>query len=271
VVRQRFQVRFLSGAAALAGLTLATVFALAQDAGQNPSPPEPAQRPPVISPKAQDMLEKTIQALGGSAFLSFKRLTTTGRVFAIEDEQTAGLAPFQSYVEYPDKRRFSYGKKLPVVLINNGERGWELDRFGKTTQKRDQLFRWQLSNRYSLENLLRLRIHEPGVLIQEAGTDFVDQFPARVITIIDARQVELKLYLNKSTYLPVRIQYRVRNAQNDDWDVFADVYGDYQRFQGIQTPMQITRFLNDERISEVFRSTAKYDEDYPASYFQAPY
>lgn len=271
VVKSVVRFRRPALAVVLASLSITVALALAQEAAQNPNPTELAGRPPVITPKAQDILDKTIQALGGPAFLGFKRLTTVGRSFTIEDEKTAGLAPFESYVEYPDKRRLSYGKKVPVVLINNGERGWEVDRLGKTTQKRDQLLRWQLSVRYGLENLLRLRIHEPGMLIQESGTDFIDQFPARVVTMIDARQVEVKLYLNKATYLPVRIQYRVRNPRDDDWDEYADVYADYRTSQGIQTPMHITRFVNDERISETFRNTAKYDEDYPPSYFQAPY
>ena len=255
----------------MVALYITAALVSAQEPAQTPNPSQLAPRPRVVSPKAQDILDKTIQALGGTAFLSFKRLTTTGRAFSIEDENTVGMAPYESWMEYPDKRRFSYGKKPPVVLINSGERGWELDRYGRTTQKRDQLLRWQLTTRYSLENLLRLRIHEPGVLIQDSGTDFVDQFPARVVTISDAREVEIKLYVNKTSYLPVRIQYRVRNAQGDDWDVYADAYADYRTFQGVNTPMHITRYLNDERISDSFRSTAKYDEDYPASYFQSPY
>ena len=71
-----------------------------------------------------------IQALGGPAFLKVKRLTTRGRIFSIRDESTSGFAPFESFVEYPDKRRFSYGKKPPVILINNGDQAWELDRYG---------------------------------------------------------------------------------------------------------------------------------------------
>jgi hypothetical protein len=216
------------------------------------------------------LLDKTIQALGGPSFLAFKRLSTTGRAFAILDEQTAGLEPFQSVVEYPDKRRFSYGKKLPVILINNGDQGWELDRYGKTTQKREELRRWKLSNRYSVENLLRVRIHEPGMLVQEGGSDFVDEAPVIIVSMIDAQHVEIKLYVHRSTFLPVRITYHAWNPVTKDWDDFADVYGDYQRFQGIQTPMRITRYVNDERVAETYRNTAKYDEDYAESNFLPP-
>lgn len=249
----------------LGALSFLAVFGPALNASQN-SPVVPT-RPTVIGPKAQALLDKTVQALGGASFLAFKRLTTTGRAFTISDDQTAGFAPFTSAVEYPDKRRFSYGKKKPVTLINNGDQGWEVDRYGTISQRPGDLRRWQIINRYSLENLLRVRIHEPGMLIQDGGSDFVDQLPARVLTLVDARQVQMKLFINHLTYLPIRITYRARNADGDDWDEYADVYGDYQKIQGIQTPMHITRFMNDERVSETYRNTAKYDESYSADYF----
>ncbi len=229
---------------------------------------EPGLPPARISPKAQEMLDRAIQSLGGPAFLGFKRLTTRGRVFAIEDGITAGFAPYESAVEYPDKRRFSYGKKKPVVLINNGDRSWELDKYGVTHQLPEQLRRWKISARYGLENLLRLRIHELGILIQEAGVDFVDNSAVNVVDIFDAQQVEVKLYLHKTTFLPVRIAYRGQDPQTREWQEYADVYGDYQRIQGVQTPMHITRFLDGERVSEAFRNSAQYDEAFPANTFE---
>ena len=146
--------------ASFAALTLMAVLAVSLSAAQNQT--EVPSRPVVIDSKSQALLDKTIQALGGASFLAFKRMTTTGRAFSIVDEQTAGLAPFESAVEYPDKRHFSYGKKQPVILINNGDKGWELDRYGKTTQKRDQLRRWQLSNRYSLRICCGCASTNPG-------------------------------------------------------------------------------------------------------------
>ena len=259
---------FPPGWALLAALGLLTLCLPVHGTGQNP--PDLNARPPIINTKAQAILDKTLQALGGPAFLSFKSLTTTGRVFAIADEQTVGFAPFESLVEYPDKRRFSYGKKLPVVLINNGEKGWEIDRYGTISQKGEERRRWQIANRYSMENILRVRLHEPGILVQEAGEDFVDQAAVRMVSIVDAQQSQVTLYLHRSTYLPVRIKYHVFNPITKDWDDYVDVYGDYKTFQGIQTPMHITRMLNDERVSETYRNTAKFDASIPAGTFDAP-
>ena len=233
----------------------------------------PAQDTPLqtrVNPKAQELIDRTIQALGGPAFLNFKRLTTRGRIFAIEEGAMTGFSPFESSVEYPDKRRFSYGKSKPVILINNGDRSWEVDKMGVTNQLPEQVRRWKLSTRYSLENLLRLTIHEPGLLIQDGGVDFVDLTAVRIVEITDAQQVELKLYVNKGSFLPARISYRVQDPKTRDWQEYADVYGDYQKFQGITTPLHLTRLLDGERVGETFRNSVRYDEDYPANIFQPP-
>jgi hypothetical protein len=243
-------------------LLLSAFCLLPSAAGENPSGPTSQ-----IDPKAQGVLDQAIQALGGQAFLRAKSLTTRGRIFAIEEGQTAGFAPFRSTVEYPEKRRFSYGKDKPVILVNDGERGWELDRYGIIRQSPARIQRWRLANRYSLENLLRRVIHEPGTLIQDGGVDFVDDVSVRVVDIVDAQRVQVKLYLNKVKFLPVRITYRIQNPETREWDEFADVYGEYRAFQGIQTPMRITRLLNGERVSELYRNAAEYDASYPSNLF----
>jgi hypothetical protein len=250
---------------------LPSTYCLAQPpATVQQAPSQDASGPPSkIDPKAQVFLDQTVQALGGEAFLRAKSVTTRGRIFAIADGVTAGFAPFKSTVEYPEKRRFSYGKgSRPVLLVNDGEQGWELDRYGLIRQPPEQVRRWRLANRYSLENLFRRVIHEPGVLIQAGGVDFVENLPAQTVEITDAEQVRVKLYLHKTTFLPIRITYRVQNPKTQEWDEFADVYGEYRMFQEIQTPMHITRFLNDERFSEIFRTAVEYNASYPPNYFE---
>src|SRR5271169_1313776 len=79
-----------------------------------------------VDPQARQILDRAIQMLGGPTFLNAKALSTKGRAFFFQDGETAGMEPFESYVLYPDKRRFSYGKTKPVILINNGDKGWEL-------------------------------------------------------------------------------------------------------------------------------------------------
>ncbi len=233
-------------------------------AQQKPATPLPSR----ISPKAQELLNKAIQALGGPAFLNFKNVYTTGRVYAFSYGQMAGLEPFKSTYEPPDKRRFTYGKGKPVTLINNGEKAWELDQYGQTSQLPKQVQAWKIANRFGLDNLFRTLIKENGVLILDHGVDFVSNRPAYVIDIFDSQNDRIQLYLRRSDYLPLRVTYRLQNPRADDWDEYVDDYSDYQRFDGIMTPMSIIRTLNGERIGAIYRNTARYNQDVPANYFE---
>lgn len=242
--------------------------ALAQ---QQPAPAAQAAPPaagPRSDPKSQELLNQVIQALGGQAFMNFKTMNSRGRFFSIYEGETMGFAPYESDVVPPDKRRFSYGKSQPVILLNDGDRGWEQDRYGLIRQKPENVKRWQIAVRYSLEGLLRRVVREPGTLILDGGVDFVDLLPARVLEISDSNQVDVKVYLSRSTYLPIRIAYRVRDPATNDWNEFADAYSDYRSFQGIQTPMHVARYEDGQRSLEYFLTGVEYNKEFPDGYFQ---
>jgi len=132
-----------------------------------------------------------------------------------------------------------------------------------------ELQNWIRSNRYSIENLLRLRIKEPGVLIQIGKVDFVDNVPTQGLEIIAPGGTSVRLDLHRETFVPSRITYRVRNVKEEAWDDYSNAYADYKTFDGIQTPMHISRYLNGDRIGETFLNFAHYNEDYPSNYFTA--
>lgn len=222
-----------------------------------------------VDPQARQMLDRAIQALGGQAFLNAKSLTTKGRVFFFQDGATAGMEPFENFALYPDKRRFSYGKTKPVIQIFNGDKAWELDRMGIMALTDRELQGWINSNRYSLENLLRLRINEPGVLIQVGKVDFVDNTATQGIEITAQGGTSVRLDLRRQSFVPSRISYRVRNVKEDAWDDYSDAYADYKTVDGVQIPMHITRYLNGDRVGETFRNFAQLNEEYPANYFIA--
>jgi hypothetical protein len=260
--RSGMAARLISGCAPV--LILAGVMTLRSQAK-----PGASQANVQISPDAQALLDRAIQALGGQRFLNFNTLTTQGRAFSISDGIAAGFIVYDSSFEFPDKRRLSYGlgKTKPVTLINNGSQGWEIDRYGIIDQTDKQIRVWKLANRYSLENLLRVRVHEPGVLVLTGGQDFVNNTPTAILDIIDSRQIDVKLYLNSQNSLPVQISYRIQDPQDRYWDDYANVYSDYENVQGIQTPMHLVESKNGERVAETFRTEVKYNQSYPPHFF----
>ena len=229
-------------------------------------------RPPLASrvdPKAQALLGRAIQALGGPAFLNMKTLTTHGRIFSISDGVTQGFVMFDAAMEFPDKRRLSYGfgKKKSITLINHGEQGWELDRYGIVEQNPRQTKAWAEANHFSLENFLRLCVHEQGVLLLAGGQDLVDNHPALIVEMVDAKQVQIKFYINSMNYLPIRLAYKTQNPKTHEWEEYADSYSEYREFDGVQVPTHLIRYLNEHRVAETFRISAKVNDVYPADYF----
>lgn len=258
------------GAVALSAVRGQSQTAATTTPSQAAAPSNPSTLPVRIEAKAQQILDRTIQALGGAAFLNAKTLTTHG---TLGSGSGGGIVYFDSQVQFPDKRRLTYGlgkKGKPIVVINNGDQGWEIDRMGTVSLDTEDVSSWRFNNRYSLENVLRLRIHEPGTLVQAAGVDFVDNVAVNVLDMVDARQTQVKLYLSTQTGLPVQISYRKWYAEINDWDEYSDIYGNYGTYQGITVPKQISHLRNDRRVSEVFRSSAVFDETYPPGIFDDP-
>jgi len=237
---------------------------------QEPAPTAETKAPAAtnrIDPKAQQLLDQCVLALGGNAFLNAKSLRTEGRSFSITEDSTSGLAKYESVVAYPAKRRLSYGKGTPVTLINDGERGWQLDRYGLIRQPPEQVRLWNLRSRYTYESLLRTVFREQGLLIQHSGTEFIGPLSTHVISITDSSQTQIKIYLDAKRSLPAQVKYRVQNPKTREWEEFAEIYSDFREFQEIMTPMQITSFLDGERTGETFRKSAEYNVEIPPNYF----
>lgn len=266
-MRTGTKVKLRHGALAVAA-GLITIGLGFRPAGLRAQQKTSVQLPSRISPQAQKLIDRILQAMGGTAFLHYKSMFTTGRVFTFSDGRPAGNFPFKSTFEPPGKRRFSYGKSKPVILINTPTGAWELSRLGRLHQNPQQERNWKIANRYRLGNLLRYRIHESGVLILAGHVDFINNQLVHAIDIYDSHNVHIKLYVHRSSYLPLQITYRVQNPVSKDWEDYKDDYGDYQRFQGIATPMQVVRYRDGERIGQLFRATASYNKTIPPNYFQ---
>jgi hypothetical protein len=62
------------------------------------------------------------------------------------------------------------------------------------------------------------------------------------------------------THLPLQRAFEWRNDQFKDHDVDEESYTDYQPFDGIQTPMNITRYRNGDMVSQTFLTKVRYNE-----------
>ena len=256
--------------AILACLVCVGIMATAATAAFGAQKASPTALPSRISPKAQQLLNHAIQALGGQAFLDFKTISTTGRIFAFSSGHMGRVEPFKNTYQPPDKRRLTIGKGKPVILINNGSQAWEQGQYGLVHQLPGLVHQWNVANRYGLDNLFRSLIREKGVLILDHGVDFVANRPVYVIEIFTAENVRVRLDLHKTNYLPLRVSYQLQNPATQEEEDYLDEYNGYQNFDGIMTPMNIVREMDGERTSAIYRDKVNYNQALPPNYFQPP-
>src|SRR6478672_3561538 len=106
------------------------IFLLAALATAQTDSAPPAQSIPVDQEnarKARAVLDRTIQALGGSAYLNIQDITQEGRTYSFYHGRPNSLGIlFWRFYKFPDKDRIELTKKRDVIYVYNGDKGYEI-------------------------------------------------------------------------------------------------------------------------------------------------
>lgn len=225
------------------------------------------ERAPATS-KAEEILQHTIEALGGESYLGVRDMMRRGRLYSFVRGNLANPGDrFIDYVKFPGKEWLQFGKKGKTVFLNNGEQGWELDRQGVREQLPEQIERFKEGNLRDLEYLLRFRIHQEKFQYYYLGREFFDNRRVHVLELVDEKNESIKLFIDARTYLPVKRHHREQEPLTGEWVEVDEYYGKYINVQGIQTPMQLTRERGGFRSLEVHFSKVEYNHGVPDEQF----
>src|SRR6266404_7294616 len=143
----------------LAKLALATqlaVIAVAFSLGQVSAQTEPKKTTP--DDKAQQIVQRSIQVVGGDRYLSVKTVIGHGFFTEYKDGISGIPMKFVDYIVYPDKERTEFiGGGQRLIQTNDRDHGWIFDAAARTLkdQNTTQLEDFRLAMRTSVENLLR--------------------------------------------------------------------------------------------------------------------
>jgi len=124
--------------------------AAAQDPAPKPSPENTA--------KAEAILSRATEVLGGSAYLNVTTISGRGFFTTFHDGMSQIPAKFVDYISYPDRERTEFiSEGIRVIQTNSGETGWLYDGATKalSDMKGSQIEDFKRSMRTSVENLLR--------------------------------------------------------------------------------------------------------------------
>src|SRR4029077_2435690 len=228
---------------------LATLFLAACAFAQSEMAP-PSQSVPVDQAnarKAKAVLDQAIQALGGQAYLNLQDITQEGRTYSFYHGRPNSLGiVFWRFYKFPDKDRIELTKKRDVIYVYNGDKGYEITYKGTRPQDAKDQTEYLRRSHYALDRVLRKWINEPGVALFYEGETVAEGKTVDQVTVMNAHNEGVTLYLDTSDHLPVKKTFTWRDATDKQRNVEDEVYDNYRDVQGIPTPHTITRSYNGD-------------------------
>src|SRR5277367_421165 len=218
--------------------------------------------------KARQILDQAIEALGGNAYLNVHDVTCTGRIGQFDHAgEVTGFGKFIDYSQPPLKERQENLPKRNIIEVYNGDKGWDLDRGGVSTAPKADIADFQEGIMKDIDNILRHRIHEPGMIMRYGGPDIVDLKQADWVELVDSDNRTIRIAIADNTHLPIRKVVDTRNANTRMRTEEVEFYSNYQPINGIQTPFQLTRERNGIKVYQVFLDKIEYNTNLSDSLF----
>jgi hypothetical protein len=218
--------------------------------------------------KAKQLIEQSIDALGGSAYLGMSDITCTGKLSGFD--HSGALTGYETFIDYeqpPFKERQENLPKRNIISVFNGDKGWELDRGGVSDAPVADLQENAEGVKKDIFNILKNRIHEKDMTFRYAGPDILDGWEVDWVELIDSDNRTIRIAISQSTHLPVRKTVDVRDPKTRTKMLEVEYYSNYHPIQGIETPFQITRERNQVKIFQAFFDKCEYNTGLSDSLF----
>jgi hypothetical protein len=253
---------------ALLAATLAGVWLAAGGSQTSFAQDDEVMMPDQSAAKAKQLLHSAIAALGGSTYLNIHDETCTYRLGNFDHSgQLTGFGKDIDYSIPPAKDRTELLPKRNQITIFNGDKGWVLDRGGVSDAPASDLVEFQVNTAMDLDNILRSRIHEPGMVFRYAGPDVVDLTQADWVELVDSENRTYRIAIAQDTRLPLRETVETRDPRTQMKSQELFIFSNYHPIDGIETAFQITHTRNDIKIYQAFVDTCQYNTNLPESMF----
>lgn len=223
------------------------------------SPPLPVDQE--NARKAKALLEQAIQALGGQAYLTVRDLQQSGRTYSFHHGRpTSNGVVYWRFIQYPDKERVEITKERDIAQVYSGDKGYEVTYKGSRAMEEKDLSEYLRRRKFSLENMLRHWVNDPGVAFFYEGNAVAAEHSALQVSLINARNEAVTLYFDADSHLPIKKSFVWRDPVDKQRNVEEEIYDNYRNVQGVMTPYGFTRFFNGDMAGQRFLNSASYNQ-----------
>jgi hypothetical protein len=220
--------------------------------------------------KAEAILKKAVQILGGDNYLKVKTQIGRGKFSVLREGVTGSFQNFVDVIVFPDKERTEF-KALGVktVQTNVGDSGWIFDGEAQVinVQSETQIKDYQRGINASLDNLLRQNWRGKADLTY-VGRREASLGKRNDVVKLTYPDFEVEFEFSAEG-LPVKAVYKRVNPDGE-LQKEEDRYAQFVDVQGIKTPFIVDHFSGGVQTSRINYETIEFNKSVSDSIFTKP-
>lgn len=231
-----------------------------------------AAQPAQIDNKAENILKRAVENLGGEKYLRVLSQIGRGRYSILRDGVLVSFQSFVDVIAFPGKERTEFkvgGSKN--VQTNNGAAGWIFDGAAQVinVQSKEQIENYKRGQRTSLDYVLRGDWRKENAKVQYGGRrQAVVGRRNDVVKLIFADDFTVEFEFSDDA-MPVKSIYKRKNSDGEIV-VEEDRYAQFIDIQGIKTPFIVDHFTNGTQTSRVNYESVEFNKPIPDAIFVQP-
>lgn len=231
--------------------------------------------------RGKRLVEECVAALGGDKYLSMHDRLEAGRAYSFYREQLSGLTVAKLYTRYLDgakdtantlavREREFFGKKDESSVLFLENEAYDITFRGARPIVAEQFARYKETTLRNILYILRVRLHEPGMVFESRGADVLSNRAVEIVDVADAQNRVTTVYFDQITKLPVRQTFVRRNTETKERDEEVTEFSKYRDIGGVQWPFAIHRERNGEKIYEMFSESGEVNRKTADDLFVLP-
>jgi hypothetical protein len=238
----------------------------------------PAFKSAPPDPKAEAIVTRAIEVLGGSAYLNVRTVVGRGFYSPFQDGRSQSPTRFLDYMVYPDKERTEFTSDgIRTIQTNSGETGWVYDGATRTISdmKAGQIADFKKSMRTSVESLLHGWWKKEGANLSYVGrreAGLARRNETVRLTYPDGFSIEYEFAAKEG--LPEKVIYkRVRKkADSDETEELTeeDRLAKPITMGGVTAAWVVDHFINGVQTSRINFEAIEYNQPILDSLFVKP-
>jgi hypothetical protein len=255
-------------------MTILITFLLWASLGMQQGPPvKSGGEAAANQQRARALIDQMINTLGGQSYLTLQDSHIEGRTGRFYHGTSEGGSLYQRFWQWPDKERLEYTKARDIVSLFLGENAYETTFRGTQvldTQKDQDLHRYMLRRHYALEIVLRQWLNDPGTALFYEGPSLSENHSVERVTVMTSKGEAVTLLIDSISHLPVKKTFIIRDPQTKDRDEIDEVYDNWKKIDGINTPYNTLVTYNGELYRQYYVNTITFNSHLADSLFATP-